>query len=165
MVQLSAVGRLLAFDEFFEYPTTNGLLLRDSDTLLESLIYYCDDPEPSEIESYDEAQSLNFGPRHGVHLYLKSNMLSMMEASQSVKSAPKNSGSSFQIEGLSVVSETPANVESLVPPMITHVREASTVPLLSLDGGAGVRVVAGKFSNITTPPPLQDFVSISQFFT
>ncbi len=51
------------------------------------------------------------------------------------------------------------NPKSLVFPTISHAREVSAMTLVSLEGGAAVRVVAGTFSRVSIPPPLHDFVS------
>lgn len=153
-LQLAGIGRLLVLDEFFEFPNVNGLLVPDANTLLESLIYYFDEPSPLELEdfsssildleSFSEVES--FRPRHGIHLYLRSNLLSMNQGQREDSQKFENGG-------------------SLVMPMITHVREASTIRPINLEGGAGVRVIAGDFSGISTPPPLEDFVSSTSHST
>lgn len=138
---LAGIGRLLAFDEFFEFPNATGLPLRDADVLLESVIYYCDEPSPAsslELEDFE-----GFRPRHGVHLYLKSNMRSM------------NQGSNEPC-----VAETGG---SLVVPVIDHVRDASSIVPTTVHDGAAVRVIAGSFGDVSIGPPLQDFVSTAKF--
>lgn len=141
-VQLSGIGRLLVFDEFFEFPNTAGLPLRDPDVLLESVIYYCYEPSPAALEDFE-----GFRPRHGVHLYLKSSMRSMNQVA--------NSGTD------SLVVEAGG---SLVVPVIDHVRDASSIVATTVGDGAAVRVIAGSFGNVSIGPPLQDFVSTSYAF-
>jgi hypothetical protein len=147
------VGKLLVLDEFFKSPnTSSGIhMRRDSDSLLETLIYYCDDepsssPESSSSSSSDsdhsneeveleEEEDAQCEPRHGVQLYMESSMHSLKQQQE----AP--------------------NPKSLVFPTISHAREVSAMTSVSLEGGAFVRVVAGTFSRVSIPPPLHDFVS------
>lgn len=145
-VQLAGIGRLLVFDEFFEFPNATGLPLRDPDVLLESVIYYCDEPSPGlELEEFSDVEG--FRPRHGVHLYLKSSMRSMK---QEALSGSAGSGEE------SCVVETGG---SLVVPVVDHVRDASSIVPITVDDVAVVRVIAGNFGDVSIGPPLQDFVS------
>ncbi len=148
------MGKLLVLDEFFKSPnTSSGIhVWRDSDILLETLIYYCDD-EPSSSpssslssssssdsdhsneEEVEEEEDAECEPRHGVQLYMESSMHSLKQQQE----AP--------------------NPKSLVFPTISHAREVSAMTSVSLEGGAFVRVVAGTFSRVSIPPPLHDFVS------
>jgi hypothetical protein len=91
------VGKLLVLDEFFKSPnTSSGIhMRRDSDSLLETLIYYCDDepsssPESSSSSSSDsdhsneeveleEEEDAQCEPRHGVQLYMESSMHSLKQ--------------------------------------------------------------------------------------
>ncbi len=147
------MGKLLVLDEFFKSPnTSSGIhVRRDSDSLLETLIYYCDDepsssPSSSSLsssssdsdrsnEEVEEEEDAECEPRHGVQLYMESSMHSLKQQQE----AP--------------------NPKSLVFPTISHAREVSAMPSVSLEGGAAVRVVAGTFSRVSIPPPLHDFVS------
>ncbi len=150
------MGKLLVLDEFFKSPnTSSGIhMRRDSDSLLETLIYYCDDEPSSSPESsssssssssdsdhsteeveLEEEEDAQCEPRHGVQLYMESSMHSLKQQQE----AP--------------------NPKSLVFPTISHAREVSAMTSVSLEGGAFVRVVAGTFSRVSIPPPLHDFVS------
>jgi len=141
-VQLAGIGRLLIFDEFFEFPNATGLPLRDPDVLLESIIYYCDEPSPAALELEDFE---GFRPRHGVHLYLKSSMRSMKQEASS------GGNESYLVE----------TGGSLVVPVIDHVRDASSIVPTTVVDGAAVRVIAGSFGDVSVGPPLQDFVSMA----
>ncbi|CAK9234816.1 unnamed protein product [Sphagnum troendelagicum] len=150
------VGKLLVLDEFFKSPnTSSGIhMRRDSDSLLETLIYYCDDEPSSSPESssssssssdsdhsneeveLEEEEDAQCEPRHGVQLYMESSMHSLKQQQE----AP--------------------NPKSLVFPTISHAREVSAMTSVSLEGGALVRVVAGTFSRVSIPPPLHDFLML-----
>ncbi|CAM6033641.1 unnamed protein product [Sphagnum compactum] len=149
------VGKLLVLDEFFKSPnTSSGIhLRRDSDSLLETLIYYCDhepssspssssssssssDSDHSNEEVVVEEEGAECEPRHGVQLYMESSMHSLKQQQE----AP--------------------NPKSLVFPTISHAREVSAMTSVSLEGGAAVRVVAGTFSRVSIPPPLHDFLML-----
>lgn len=139
---VNGIGRLLVLDEFFEFPDSSGLRLRDPSTLLESVTYYCDESSSSlELGDFGEVEGLQ--PRHGVHLYLKSNMRSMSQEGSS--------------RGESCVVETGG---SLVFPVVDHVRDAASIAPTTVDDVAVVRVVAGTFANVSAGPPLHDFVML-----
>lgn len=144
-VQLAGIGRVLAFDEFFEFPNAAGVQLRDPEALLESVIYYCDEPSSnSELDVEEFSDVEGFRPRHGVHLYLKSSMRAMKsEASSGSPDVPVQTGG------------------SLVVPFIDHVRDVSSIVPTTVDDVATVRVIAGSFGGVSIGPPLQDFVSTS----
>ena len=142
-VQLSGIGRVLVLDEFFEFPSSSGVQLRDASALLESVVYYCDEPSSS-LELDEVSEMEGFRPRHGVHLYLKSNMRAMNQG-----------GSSSGGDGM----QKGESSESLVMPVIDHVRDASSIAPTTIDDVAVVRVIAGSFANVSTGPPLDDFVS------
>jgi hypothetical protein len=135
---VKGIGRLLVFDEFFEFPNATGIPMSDPDVLLESVIYYCYEPSSASLEEFE-----GFQPRHGVHLYLRSNMRSMNEAASSGRTEP-------------CVVETSG---SLVRPVIDHVRDASSIEPTTVHG-ASVRVIAGSFGGVSAGPPLQDFVML-----
>lgn len=134
---LAGIGRLLVFDEFFEFPNATGISMSDPDVLLESVIYYCYESSPASLEEFE-----GFQPRHGVHLFLRSNMRSMNEAASSGRTEPC----------------AVATGGSLVLPVIDHVRDASSIEPTNVHGAA-VRVIAGSFGGVSAGPPLQDFVS------
>lgn len=148
-VQVAGIGRLLVLDEFFEFPHSTGLQLRDPSMLLESVIYYCDEP-PSSLKNDELSEVEGFRPRHGVHLYLKSKMRSMAQEGRS--------GGAGMQRGESCVVETGGSV---VLPVIDHVRDASAIVPTIIDDVAVVRVIAGSFGNVSAGPPLHDFVSTS----
>lgn len=147
-MQLAGIGHLLVFDEFFEFPNSTGLRLRDPNTLLESVIYYCDESSAVGLGEFNDAEE--FRPRHGVHLYFKSNLRSMNQEA--------TSGGLAMHDGDSCVLETGG---SLVLPVIDHVRDASSIDPTIIDNVAAVRVIAGNFGNVSVGPPLHDFVSTS----
>ncbi|XP_024370222.1 uncharacterized protein [Physcomitrium patens] len=144
---LAGIGHLLVFDEFFEFPNSTGLRLRDPNTLLESVIYYCDESSAVGLGEFNDAEE--FRPRHGVHLYFKSNLRSMNQEA--------TSGGLAMHDGDSCVLETGG---SLVLPVIDHVRDASSIDPTIIDNVAAVRVIAGNFGNVSVGPPLHDFIML-----
>eukprot|EP00850_Spirogloea_muscicola_P014335 SM000102S09193 [mRNA] locus=s102:111032:112820:- [translate_table: standard] len=185
----AGLGRLLALDEFFVAPCSGAIPLPPPRAPLESLVYYLEDDDascggdgawPAEEDNENPHGQAEVQVRHGVQLYLES------ELAMDAMVAASASGRPLTGPALGGVVA------------ISHVREAGHVPELQLDelgcrastgsggdgggglaswsdptlaagngvedrpegagGGAMVRVVAGNCCGVAAPPPLTDFV-------
>jgi hypothetical protein len=149
-------GPFLSLDEFFFAPSQT-LSFPANAGLLESLVYFLEDPQPEPSQSNHPADDLPSTsetpnlqnpepsdevdqPRHGMQLFFRSAFQPVVEKGGQIPPSQEN------------VSHWP---------IVNHGREAAFVPESREGNGAEVKVIAGGYGRVTSGPPLDRFVSLA----